>query len=300
MEFEQMAFIFAAIVLLIVALSIIKSGFFTVRTGERGAIERFGRFVRVAKPGLKFKIPLIERMNRVSVKAQQLGMEMETKTQDNVFVTIPVIIHYSIDPDRIEDAVYQIADPEEQMQAIVRPIILGHIPTMDLDDVFNSQPQIAAELKEKLSLAIERFGIVIQRAMITDIVPSEGVRAAMDKINIARRNAISAAAQGEADKITVVKEAEAEAEAKALQGKGVADERVAIARGIKEASELIQKATGVDGEEAALIMLTTNYIDMLTRVGESDNSTTIFMPSGPGGLNTLMQEMSLALAGAKK
>jgi regulator of protease activity HflC (stomatin/prohibitin superfamily) len=61
--------------------------FFTVEQQERAIVERFGKFVRVAGPGLQTKTPFVERVaGRMSLQVEQLNAEIETKTKDNVFV----------------------------------------------------------------------------------------------------------------------------------------------------------------------------------------------------------------------
>ena len=65
------------------------SGFFTVKQQSRAIVERFGRYLRTAKPGLNFKVPYIDYVvQRVSLRVQQLPVEVETKTLDNVFVKL--------------------------------------------------------------------------------------------------------------------------------------------------------------------------------------------------------------------
>ena len=74
--------IFLFVLALFVALT-----FFTVKQQTRAILERFGRYVRTAKPGLNMKMPFIDHVvMRVSLRVQQLIIEVETKTLDNVFV----------------------------------------------------------------------------------------------------------------------------------------------------------------------------------------------------------------------
>jgi regulator of protease activity HflC (stomatin/prohibitin superfamily) len=57
------------------------SGFFTVQQQSRAIVERFGRYLKTAKPGLNFKVPYIDYVvQRVSLRVQQLPVEVETKT----------------------------------------------------------------------------------------------------------------------------------------------------------------------------------------------------------------------------
>jgi regulator of protease activity HflC (stomatin/prohibitin superfamily) len=278
-------------VVILFALITLASSAFTVGSGNAAVIQRFGKFNRTGSAGLNLKLPYVESKFEISLLVQQLDLKMETKTKDNVFVSIPVSVQFSIIPSKVYEAVYTMANPRAQMEAIVNNILLGHIPSMDFDEVYSSQPNIALWVKVELDKEMGPVGYLINRVLVTDIVPSPAVRQAMDNINIANRNQVSAKAQGEADRIKVVAAANAQAEAKQLQGQGIANERIAIAKGFKEAIEMIKESADVPGEEAYSMLLFTNWTDMLSAVGTSPNSTVVFIPSGPGGLSDFQQQM---------
>jgi regulator of protease activity HflC (stomatin/prohibitin superfamily) len=286
--------------LVLFALILLAASLFTVNSGSVAVIERFGKFHRTGAAGLNSKLPFVETKFEVSLKVQQVSLNMETKTKDNVFVAIPVAIQYSINPTKIFEATYTMASPTSQMEAIVNNILLGHIPSMDFEQVYSSQPQIAMWVKAELDKEMGPVGFMINRVLVTDIVPSAQVRQAMDAINIANSNQVSARAQGEAQRIKVVAAAQAQAEAKQLQGQGIANERIAIAKGFREAIELIKDSADVPGQEAYAMLLFTNWTDMLAAVGTSPNSTVVFVPSGPGGLADFQQQMMNVSAFAMK
>ncbi len=278
--------VFAVVVLLLLAMSL-----FTVQSGEAAVIERFGKFHRTAPTGLNAKVPFTETRSLISLRVEQVDLVMETKTRDNVFVSIPVSIQYAINPGKLFEATYTMSSPRAQMEALVNNILLGHIPSMDFDEVYTSQPQIAIWVKAELDKEMSPVGYTMNRVLVTDIVPSAEVRQAMDAINIANRNQVSAKAQGEAERIKVVAAAQAQAEAKKLQGEGIANERIAIARGFREAIEVMKESADVPGAEAYSMLLFTNWTDMLSAVGTSPNSTVVFVPSGPSGLADFQQQM---------
>ena len=103
--------VFAVIVILF-ALSVVFGSFFTVETAQVAIVQRLGKFARVAGPGLNWKTPFLETVvQRLSMKVQQFEVQVETKTQDNVFVQIPVSIQYKIIPEGVESAFYKLSDP---------------------------------------------------------------------------------------------------------------------------------------------------------------------------------------------
>jgi regulator of protease activity HflC (stomatin/prohibitin superfamily) len=93
MDFVTTLLLLFAGIVVIVGLSVVFGSFFTVETGQVAIVQRLGKFARAAGPGLNWKTPFIETVvHRMSMKVQQFDVQVETKTQDNVFVQIPVSI----------------------------------------------------------------------------------------------------------------------------------------------------------------------------------------------------------------
>ena len=232
------------IILAFVVAAVCISSFYTVSTAQVAVITRFGKFLYVANPGLNWKWPFIDMVaGRVSLRINQISLTMETKTKDNVFVTIPISVQNRVRPEKVFDAFYKLSNPAQQIQSYVEQVILGHVPGMTLDEVFASQSGIAAAVKQELDADMAAFGYEIVNVLVTDIVPDAKVKSAMNDINAAQREQVAANARGEAQKILVVKQAEAEAESNALQGQGIANQRKAIIEGLQSSIEAFQRAS---------------------------------------------------------
>ena len=159
-------------VLVVIFLFACLLSFFTVNTAQVAIVTRFGRFLRVAEAGLNWKWPFIDRVaGRMSLRVNQITLTMETKTKDNVFVTIPISVQNRVRPEKAFDAFYRLSDPVQQIQAYVEQVILGHVPGMTLDEVFASQSGIAAAVKQELDADMAAFGYEIVNVLVTDIVP---------------------------------------------------------------------------------------------------------------------------------
>jgi regulator of protease activity HflC (stomatin/prohibitin superfamily) len=281
-------------------LILILGSFFTVDTAQVAVITRFGKFLRAAQPGLNWKWPIIDTIaGRVSLRVNQISLTMETKTKDNVFVTIPISVQNRVRPEKVFDAFYRLSNPMEQIQSYVEQVILGHVPGMTLDEVFASQSGIAAAVKKELDADMAAFGYEIVNVLVTDIVPDAKVKSAMNDINAAQREQVAANARGEAEKILVVKKAEAEAESKALQGQGIANQRKAIIEGLQGSIEQFQRAIGsVSTNDVMQLVLITQYFDTIKSIGESDKTNTLFLTHSPGVVkdigDQIMQSMLVA------
>jgi len=293
-------FVIAIVAFLII--STVLGSFFTVDTAQVAVITRFGRFLRVAEPGLNWKVPFIDAVTgRVSLRVNQITLTMETKTRDNVFVTIPISVQNRVRPERVYDAYYKLSNPVAQIQSYVEQVILGHVPGMTLDEVFASQSSIAAAVKLELDADMSEFGYEIVNVLVTDIVPDAKVKSAMNDINAAQREQVAANARGEAEKILVVKKAEAEAESKALQGQGIANQRKAIIEGLQGAIEQFQKVVGdAKTSEVMQLVLITQYFDTLRAIGESDNTNTLFLPHAPGSVKDIGEQIMQSMLVAER
>src|SRR6202140_1753416 len=283
-------------------LSTILGSFFTVNTAQVAVITRFGKFLRVAEPGLNWKRPFIDGVaSRISLRVNQITLTMDTKTKDNVFVTIPISVQNRVHPEKVFDAYYKLSNPAQQIQSYVEQVILGHVPGMTLDEVFASQSGIAAAVKQELDADMAGFGYEIVNVLVTDIVPDAKVKSAMNDINAAQREQVAATARGEAEKILVVKKAEAEAESKALQGQGIANQRKAIIEGLQVSIEQFQKVVeGASAKEVMQLVMVTQYFDTLKSIGESDRTNTLFLSHSPGAVKEVGDQILESMVIAAK
>ena len=297
----QVYLILLAIVVFI-GLYVVFGSFFTVNTAEVAVITRFGKFLRIAEAGLNWKSPFFDSVaGRVSLRVVQITLTMETKTKDNVFVTIPISVQNRVRPEKVYDAYYKLADPVAQIKSYVEQVILGHVPGMTLDEVFASQSSIAAAVKQELDADMAGFGYEIVNVLVTDIVPDAKVKSAMNDINAAQREQVAANARGEAEKILVVKKAEAEAESKALQGQGIANQRKAIIEGLQVSIEQFQKVVeGASAREVMQLVMVTQYFDTLKSIGESDKTSTLFLAHSPAAVKEVSDQILESMLVANK
>jgi regulator of protease activity HflC (stomatin/prohibitin superfamily) len=286
----------------LIVLIVFLSSFFTVNTAEVAVITHFGEFKRVATPGLNWKLPFFDSVaGVVSLRVSQISLTMETKTKDNVFVTIPISVQNRVRPEKVYDAFYKLSDPTAQIKSYVEQVILGHVPGMTLDEVFASQSSIAAAVKQELDADMATFGFEIVNVLVTDIVPDQKVKSAMNDINAAQREQVAANARGEAEKILVVKKAEAEAESKALQGQGIANQRKAIIEGLQNSVEQFQKAVeGASSRDVMQLVLVTQYFDTLKSIGESDKTNTLFLSHSPGSVKEVSEQIMESMVVAQR
>ena len=299
---EQFANILIWVAVGVFVLIVLSSAFFTVEQQNRAIIERFGRYVRTAPPGLNFKLPFTEKIaQRVSLRVQQLPVEVETKTLDNVFVKLFVAVQYRVIEGNEADSYYKLQNPRDQITSYVLDVVRAQVPRMNLDEVFEKKDEVGSSVKAELDASMKIYGFEIPNALVTDVNPADNVKAAMNEIQTQQRLQVAAAAKGEANKILVVKNAEADAESKRLQGEGVARQRRAIVDGLRESiAAFTDQIGGVSAAEVLKLVLMTQYFDTMKDIGVSSGAKVILMPHTPGGMADIADQLRASIITANE
>ncbi len=281
------------------ALLFLIGSIYMVKQKHAIIIERLGKFHKVSKAGLHFKIPLIDVISgKVNLRVRELPVEVETKTKDDVFVKIVVSVQFFVidSNDGIKDSFYELNNPEQQIQSYVFDSIRSEVPLMELDDVFAQKEKIALAIKKELSETMRQFGFDFIKALVTDIDPDAKVKHSMNEINAAKRMKEAAREEAEAAKIRVVAAAEADAESKRLAGEGIAQQRIAIANGLKESVEEVKSAMEdhVTSQDVMNMLFMTQHYETISKLGENKTST-IFMPYSPDNVGDLQMQIQSSL-----
>jgi regulator of protease activity HflC (stomatin/prohibitin superfamily) len=294
---NNLNYIFVIIALGFFSLTILKATIFTVEQRTVAIVQRFGKFLREVPPGIGLKIPFIDGLvGRINLRVQQLDVEIETKTEDNVFVKMVVAVQYYVLEDKVYEAFYTLDNAREQIKSYVFDVVRAQVPKIKLDDVFEKKDDIANIVKSELSQIMEEFGYGILNALVTDIDPDANVKISMNEINAAQRMRVAATEKGEAERIIKVKSAEGDAQSKALQGRGIADQRQAIVAGLRDSVDEFQKSVaGTTAKDVMNLVLMTQYFDMLKEIGASSHTNAIMIPHSPGNLATLSEQMRNAM-----
>ena len=183
-------------------------------------------------------------------------------------------------------------DPNLQIKSYVFDVVRAKVPNIKLNDVFEKKDEIAVSVKKELSHTMSQFGWGIVMTLVTDIDPDANVKHAMNEITAAQRLRIAATEKGEADRIIRVKAAEAEAQSKALQGRGIADQRKAIVDGLRESIDDFQKSIPESSADSVMnLVLVTQYFDALKDIAANNKSNTVLVPHSPSVVTDLQQQI---------
>lgn len=287
--------VFLPVVLAVVVIVVLMSAVFVVPQQQAYIIERFGRFQSVQFAGIHVKVPLVDRIaTRTNLRVNQLNVKLETKTLDNVFVTVVASVQFRVDPRNVSTAYYELGDPAGQLRSYVEDALRSAIPMLSLDDAFARKDDVAADVQKTVGGEMVRFGFTVIKTLITAIDPSPAVKTAMDSINAAQREKEATRQRADAQRIQIETQATADAEKTRLQGEGQANYRREIANGIVDQIKSLQ-AVGMDIDSVNNVVLFNQYLDVMRSLSESPNAKTVVLPSAtPGGYNELFDQMTQA------
>ena len=284
------------IVVLVIIVAVLGAALFIVPQQQAYIIERFGKFNKVQFAGIHLKIPFVDRIAmKTNMRVSQINVQLETKTLDNVFVTVVASTQFRVNPQDVATAYYELRDPAGQLRSYMEDALRSAIPGLSLDDAFARKDDVASDVQKTVGAEMARFGFTVVKTLITAIDPSPQVKSAMDSINAAQREKEATRQRAEAQRIQIETQAAAEAEKTRLQGEGQANYRREIANGIVDQIKSLQ-AVGMDINNVNNVVLFNQYLDVMRSLSESNNAKTVVLPaSTPGGYQDLYEQVTKAM-----
>lgn len=291
-----MSLIILTVILALVIVLLITS-LYVVKQQTVAIIERFGKYQKTATSGIHIRVPLgIDKIAaRVQLRLLQSEIIVETKTKDNVFVTLNIATQYRVNENNVTDAYYKLIKPEAQIKSYIEDALRSSVPKLTLDELFEKKDEIALEVQHQVAEEMSTYGYIIVKTLITKVEPDAEVKQSMNEINAAQRKRVAAQELANADKIKIVTAAEAEAEKDRLHGVGIAQQRKAIVDGLADSIQELKDANVTLTEEQIMsILLTNQYLDTLNTFAINGNQT-IFLPNNPEGVEDIRTQVLSAL-----
>lgn len=300
--------LFTSLILLVIIVLVVAAltgqVFYVVKQQHAVIIERLGKFNSIVGAGFHAKIPFIDRKAAtVSLRTMKNGFSIDVKTEDNVTIGLEVSAQYHVSYDMgagpadsgIYKSYYMLQQPVDQMRDFITDALRSSIPVYTLDEVFAKKDDIAKDVNATVSEQMAAYGFTLVSTLITKIALPAEVENSMNDINAAQRKRAAAQELAEADRIKRVTEATAEAEAMEKAGEGIANQRKAIAMGIKDSLETIQE-TGVGNDEANQLFMFTQWAEMMGEFAKSGKASTVVLPSDFNQASNMLSQMLTANA----
>lgn len=288
-------------VLFVIAIWIVWSMVRTVPQATVGVVTVFGKYSRIMREGLNFKMPWERIAQRLSLQNRALQLEFQAITLDQANVKFATMVLYAVagqDEEAIKKAVFSFATAQEFQLALQRTIdgsIRQFVATTKQSDILGMRAEIVDHTKKNLDEVVANWGFVVRDIQITDMAFDQTIMDSMARVVSSKNLLAEAANEGAALLVKRTKDAEAEAayktigaeaekKAAALRGEGLALFRKNVADGMKDAAASLKEA-GVD----ANFLLFLEYTDALKYVAEHAQGKVIFMDNGAGATSRTVQ-----------
>jgi regulator of protease activity HflC (stomatin/prohibitin superfamily) len=285
----------------IIVIAFVFSGLVTVNQGYINVVTMFGKYRRILRPGLNFKIPFLEQIyKRISIQNRSVELEFQAVTADQANVYFKSMLLYAVqnaEEETIKKVAFKFISDRDLMQALTRTIegsIRAFVATKKQAEILGLRKEIVEFVKDQIDHSLEDWGYHLLDLQINDITFDQAIIDSMSKV-VASNN-LKAAAENEGQALLITKtkaaeaegnaikiSAEAEKEAARLRGQGVALFREEVARGMSEAAEQMKRAN-----------LDTNFIlfsmwtEAIKNFAEVGKGNIIFLDGSSEGMQKTM------------
>ena len=229
----------AGLVIALVAVVWLASGFYIVDEGRRGVVTRFGKFIETTQPGPRWHVPFpieaVELVDFSQVRTVEIGYRNSTAnrnakeatmlTEDENIIDIQFAVQYNL--NSAEAFVFNNRKPEDMVKLVAESTIREVVGRSKMDfALYEGREQIAQQTRDLMQKLMDRFktGVFVQKVTLQSVQPPDKVQAAFD-------DAVKAAQ----DRVRLVNE-----------GQAYANDVVPRARGM--ASRLLEEANGYNTE----------------------------------------------------
>lgn len=283
----------AIVILVLVALAVIMIVIMvkSVPQGENWTVERFGRFNRTQKPGLRLLIPFIEKVGaRINMMETVLNVgSQDVITRDNAMISADAIAFYQVIV--AEKAAYEVRSLENALENLTQTNIRSVIGAMDLDESLSNRDQINSRLLKVIDEAVQPWGVKVTRVEIKDLMPPPDISEAMARQMKAEREKRAEILQAEGEKQSAILRAEGLREAQIQEATGRraaafldAEARERAAKAEAQATTVVSKAVANGDIQALNYFVAQKYTDALGQLASSANAKTIMVPLEAGSL----------------
>jgi len=280
------------------------SGLVTVNQGYVNVITMFGKYRRILRPGLNFKIPLLEQVyRRISIQNRAVEMEFQAVTQDQANVYFKNMLVYAVQnaqEETITKVAFKFISERDLMQALTRTIegtIRSFVATKRQAEILSLRKEIVEYVKEQIDHLLEEWGYHLLDLQINDITFDKVILDSMSRV-VASNN-LKAAAENEGQALLITKTkaaeaegnaikiaAEAERQAAQLRGQGVALFREEVAKGMSQAAEQMKQAN-LDTN----VILFSMWTEAIKNFAEVGKGNIIFLDGSSDGMQKTMNQI---------
>jgi len=248
----------------LLAIAVLFGTFYQVQPEEVGVVLRFGRYIRTTEPGLRVKVPFLERVQRIPIQRQlkeefgfrttaaavrssfdneNYGVEAMMLTGDLNVAVVEWIVQYRIaDPYLYLFKVRNVTETFRAMNESVMRQVVGDRTVTEVLTV--GRQAIETRVEEVLRTLTTQYemGITIEQVVLQDVNPPDAVKPSWDEVNQAQQQRDRMINEARAEYNKVIPRAKGEAQQTVLEAQGYSLNRVNRAQGESARFRSVQEA----------------------------------------------------------
>ncbi|PLX96278.1 MAG: paraslipin [Desulfuromonas sp.] len=273
-------------------------------------IERLGKYSRTLGAGFHILLPFIDRVAyRFMLKEEVVNIASQTCiTKDNVTVEVDGLIYLQVQDSKL--AAYGINDYRIAAAQLAQTTLRSCIGRIDLDKTFEERENINAQVVQAIDEAAQSWGIKLLRYEVSDIVPPQSVKQAMEAQMTAERAKRAEIAKSEGDRQSTINRAEGERQDAILRSEGEKQRMIneaegraaqilavaeATANGLKMIAEELKAPGGLD---AANLRVAEQYVVEFGKLAKESN--TLIVPNSASDVSSMVSHAMATLNTLKK
>lgn len=292
------------LIVLFVLIVMVLSTIVVIQQGTVAVITLFGKYSRILRPGLNYKLPIIESIyRRISIQNRATELEFQAITGDQANVYFKAMLVYAVanhEEESIVNVAFKFMDERSLMQALTRTIegtIRAFVATKKQAEILSLRTEIVTHVKEEVDETLLGWGYHLLDLQLNDITFDEAILKSMAQV-VATNN-LKAAAENEGQALLITKTKAAEAEGNAirisaeaermaaqLRGQGIALFRKEVTEGMATAVKEL-KDNDLDGSLVAFSMWT----ETIKHMAEYGKGNMIMIDASNESLQKTMKQM---------
>ncbi|HSI23726.1 MAG TPA: prohibitin family protein [Methylophilaceae bacterium] len=217
----------------IIGLSVVSDCFYTVTSGQRAIVFRFGQIKAVESEGLHLKVPFMDTTIIVDVRTLKAESPADAGTKDLQRVSANVALNYHLDPNVLKDTYSRVGlDVESKViDPRIQEVVKAVVARYSAEELLAKREEVKQEVELALRNQLASYNIVVEAIQITNFQFSASFDHAIEAKQTAEQNALKAKndlerIKIEADQKVAMAKAEAETiriQADAIRAQGGAE-----------------------------------------------------------------------------
>ncbi len=228
--FKRILSIIGIVAIIIFFFSI--NPFVQIGAGERGVVMNWGQVQdRILSEGLHLRIPVMQAVQKVSVRVQKSDVKTSGASKDLQDVGLELVVNWKINTSKVNKVYQTIGDERAVLDNIVIPAVSEMAKAASAkktaEEIITKRQELKKDIDELLVSRLANYGIILSDVSIIDIKFSDEFNKAIEAKQVAEqeaKQAIFKAEQAKNDAVARVNMAEGQAKAQQLQQQALSPE----------------------------------------------------------------------------